>query len=220
MPQDRSSKKLRKTLIIIAMIVVVGLGGVLIWWVMKPKANPTGGATSTSQNGAAKVYARTTEVPSDWKKYTDTRYPFSISYPASWVPKVDTKVNPLLYDYEVAFASSKESSDANAIIGVKKQALKDAVGHFKSDFLEAGAVHPKLLSETPLTIDGNDAVEVRYQQILGTAEKQRTGDIERQYFISNGGNVYTPQPVYESGQPGGLNASQSLILFESLKITK
>jgi hypothetical protein len=219
MVHDRPGIRARKRLIVIAMIILVGLGGALIRWVLQPKSNSANGATSTSQNGAGGTYARTTEVPSDWKKYSDTRYPFSISYPASWVPKSDTKVNPLLYDYEVAFASGKESPDAYAIIGVKKQSLKDVVSRYKADFFETGAVRPKLLSEKSLKIDGNEAVEIRYQQMLGSPEKQRSGDIERQYFISSGGNVYTPQPVYENGQPGGLNASQSLTLFESLKIS-
>lgn len=216
MLRDRSNKKLRRILIILVMLVTVGVGGVLIWQLL-PKQEAT---TTTSQRNEKKTYAKTTKVPSDWKKYTDARYPFSIAYPAQWTPEADTKLNPLLYDYEVDFTNANDPSVASAIVGVKKQSLQDAVAQFKSNFLEVGAVHPKSLSETPLTIDGNEAIEIRYQQDTGTSEKHQYGNIERQYFISHGGNVYTPQPVYESGQPGGLNAGQSLILFESLTFTK
>ncbi len=215
MPRDRSSKKLRKILIIAVMVVVVGVGGVLIWQLM-PKQK----AETASQQTEVKSYSKTTKVPTDWKKYTDARYPFSISYPAQWTPVTDSKLNPVLYDYEVDFIDANDKSNANAIIGVKKQSLEDAVAQFKSGFLEVGEVHPKLLSETKLKIDGNEAVEIRYQQDIGTAANHHLGDIEKQYFISHEGDVYTPQPVYESGQPGGLNAGHSLVLFESLTIKK
>lgn len=215
MPQGRSSKKLRKVLIIVAMVIVVGVGGVLIWQLLPKQQNGT-----TSQRNEPTTYSKTTKVPSDWKKYTDARYPFSISYPAQWTPVADTKLNPVLYDYEVDFIDAKDKSRANAIVGVKKQSLQDAVAQFKSGFLEAGEVHPRLLSEKKMKIDNNDAVEIRYQQDIGTPTNHRLGDTERQYFISYKDNVYTPQPVYESGQPGGLNAGQSLILFESLTFKK
>lgn len=215
MPQDRSGKKLRKILIVVVMIAAVGVGGVLIWQLLPKQRTDT-----ASQQSEKKTYVKTTKVPSDWKKYTDERYPFSISYPAQWTPKADTKANPLLYDYEVAFVDSDDPSLANAIVGVKKQSLQEAATQFKANFLEVGAVRPKLLNETPLLIDGNEAIEIRYQQNLGTSTSQRLSDIERQYFISYEGNVYTPQPVYENGQPGGLNAGQSLILFESLAVKK
>ncbi|MNH49905.1 hypothetical protein D3C73_15000 [compost metagenome] len=215
MSEDRSSKKLRKLLIIAVMVVVVGAGGVLIWQLL-PKKN----TETVAQQTEVKSYSKTTTVPADWKKYTDARYPFSISYPPQWTPMADTKLNPVLYDYEVDFMDANDKSHANAIVGVKKQSLQDAVAQFKSGFLEVGEVRPKLLSETKLKIDGNEAVEIRYQQDIGTATNHRLGDIEKQYFISHDGNVYTPQPVYESGQPGGLNAGQSLVFFESLTIKK
>lgn len=215
MPQVRSSKKLRKILIVAAMVVVV-VGGGLLAWQFFPKKN----TETVAQQTEIKSYSKTTKVPADWKKYTDPRYPFSISYPSQWTPMVDTKLNPLLYDYEVDFMDATDKSHANAIIGVKKQSLQSAVEQFKSGFLEVGEVRPKLLSETKMKIDGNDAVEIRYQQNIGTPTNARLAGIERQYFISHDGNVYTPQPVYESGQPGGLNAGQSLILFESLTIKK
>ncbi|MNR03281.1 hypothetical protein D3C85_1191670 [compost metagenome] len=215
MVQVRSSKKLRKTLIVAVMIAVVVVGGLLVWQLL-PKKN----TETVAQQTEIKSYSKTTKVPVDWKKYTDTRYPFSISYPSQWTPIADTKLNPLLYDYEVDFMDGSDKSHANAIVGVKKQSLDDAVGQFKSGFLEVGEVRPKLLSETKLKIDGNEAVEIRYQQDIGTLANHRLGDIEKQYFIRHEGNVYTPQPVYESGQPGGLNAGQSLILFESLTIKK
>lgn len=215
MPQDRSSKKLKKMLIVAAMIAVVVAGGVLVWQLL-PKKSPE----PVAQQTEATSYSKTTKVPADWKKYTDARYPFSISYPAQWTPMADTKLNPLLYDYEVDFMDANDKSHANAIIGVKKQSLEDAVAQFKAGFLEVGDVRPKLLSEKKMKIDGSDAVEIRYQQNIGTPTSARLAGIERQYFISHGGNVYTPQPVYESGQPGGLNAGQSQILFESLTFKK
>jgi hypothetical protein len=215
MPQVRSSKKLKKILIVVAMIVVV-VGGGLLAWQLFPKKN----TETVAQQTEVKSYSKTTKVPADWKKYTDTRYPFSVSHPSQWTPMADTKLNPLLYDYEVDFMDATDKSHANAIIGVKKQSLQDAVAQFKSGFLEVGEVRPKLLSEIKMKIDGNDAVEIRYQQNIGTPASARLAGIERQYFISHEGNVYTPQPVYESGQPGSLNAGQSLILFESLTIKK
>lgn len=214
------SKKNLSLIEIAAVVAVAVLIGVGVWSIVyKNSMTSTDGTAVVNEPVTAEapeVYNRTTAVPSDWKTYQDAEYPISVAYPSGWLVVPDSGGNPTMFDYEIGMGMTQQNFEV--VIGMNKKPLEERVTQFKNDFLNNGAVHPKLLSEKAMVIDGRPATEVRYRQMSGTPGQQVEGPIERQYFVFANDVTYTFPVVRESDRPFVLSANDSLIMFESIDI--
>ena len=205
--------------IVAAVVLLIVLAALVVQSIYKSRVH-TQDAPNVVSSTPIEAYTKATKVPADWESYTIEEYSLSGSHPKGWLVLPDSRGNPSTYDYEIGLGVSAQNYEA--VIGINKKSLDDVVQRFKDDFLNNGSIHPRLLSEKAMYIDGHLARELRYQQMHGvqggSAEQQTPGQVERQYFVYSNGMTYSLPTVYESDQPNGQSANNSLMLFESITI--
>jgi hypothetical protein len=189
--------------IVIVVVVVLSLVG---WFIYDHKTTVSNKSVVT--------------VPSSWKTFKDSSYPISFSYPSTWSVTPNSGGNPGLCDYEIGMGPYTQSYIA--MICIKKESLATEISYQKASLNQIidGHVSFKIISDIKLTIAGNSAEELSFQNIYYSGSGKLTyGQTEHYYYVYAKGYTYSLPPVYDSNWgAGNVTALESQELFKSIKI--
>lgn len=160
-PQPQGGSSTMKWLLIILVIIIV-LGGGYWAYVKYGKTSATTSTASPSPATSVKASPSTSaavspsassNVPTDWKTYTDFAYSFK--YPADWEVEKETSSTGV-YSSVVSFRPQSMKEDFVGSISISSEIPDKAVERLKGQYL----TNSKLESETTITFAGAETIKL------------------------------------------------------------
>lgn len=213
--------KRRKVVIAVAVIISFALLGLTVWLTTRSTGKEDGGETPKAKQEVrrqdAGEYSRTTTTPAGWQRSEIEDGSVSVAFPSGWTATSAGATGIFERSIVVAFAGNEEQPATSVTIGVNQKSLDDTVAEYKTYISETYPGVFELIGEKSLTIDGRNAIELRYDESPGESEGSEE-IVTRHYFVQVDELTYALPEVYEYDEEGlPMSAENSLIFFESLR---
>lgn len=222
-PKKENSGKGKRVLAILLVIILLIGTAAGAWYYGTSQAEKEAQAriaeleNSNDKAPAIPFYENTTEVPSDWKKYTSPKYGISFSHPESTVvnevvvSKKDGDQNVYSENADeviVIGVAGPDEQQSRYQINIQKQTLNDTIRQLKSYYEGPGKFEGSVSYATYQYQGGYQLVEVTTNQdSIGTTKS---------YFTYKNGYTYALGEVTELRNKQGIDSKESLIIFESI----
>lgn len=231
-PQFQAPKKEKKgmgkrvlSIILILILLAVTAAGAWYYGMMQGEDKATARTSETQADAdrmvdtatAIPYYEKSTEIPTGWKMYSNSRYGISLHYPKDAeinnyvISKKDGDQNVYSENADeviVIGVASPGAQQSRYQINIQKQTLEDTISQLKRYY------------EGPGKFDGSISyVTYQYQggyQLVEVATDQSGVGTTKQYFTYKNGYTYALGEVADLENQQNLNSNESLIIFESI----